>query len=332
MAAGAQSWSGRKVLVTGGGGFIGSHLVERLQQLGARVTAFLRYNSRNDAGFLTPLAGRKDFDLVFGDIRDLAAVRGAIQGNDAVFHLAALVGIPYSFVHPEDVVAVNTIGTLNVVTAAREASVSRVIVASTSEVYGTAQYVPIDEKHPKQPQSPYSASKIAADAIALSYHRSFGLPVTVVRPFNTFGPRQSDRAIIPAIISQALTRREIVLGNTRPTRDFTYVSDTVAGFLCAGESEKATGAEINLGTGQEISIGDLARKIGHLLGRDVVVRQAEERVRPAGSEVERLLSNNKMAQDLLGWRPRTSLEEGLRRTVEWVRERLAMYAPDTYRI
>jgi dTDP-glucose 4,6-dehydratase len=328
-----HTWSERKVLVTGAGGFIGSHLVERLLELGARVTAFLRYNSRNDTGFLALLSERqKEINVVFGDIRDLAAVRSATQTNEVVFHLAALVGIPYSFVHPEEVVAVNTMGTLNVVTAGRESGVRRIIVASTSEVYGTAQYVPIDEKHPKQPQSPYSASKIAGDAIALSYHVSFGLPVTIVRPFNTFGPRQSDRAIIPTIISQALTKREIVLGNMSPTRDFTFVTDTVEGFLRAGESEKAVGAEINLGTGQEISIGELAKVIGNLLGRDVIVRQAEERMRPPSSEVQRLLSNNQKARELLGWKPQTSLVQGLNETVEWVKERLAMYAPNSYRI
>lgn len=327
------SWASRKVLVTGGGGFIGSHLVERLHELGADVTAFLRYNSRNDAGFLELLGDRKkDVRIVFGDIRDAEAVRNVVDGHDVVFHLAALVGIPYSYVHPEDVVAVNTVGTLNVLTAAKASDAQRVIVTSTSEVYGSARYVPIDEKHPKQPQSPYSASKIAGDAIALSYHLSFGLPVTIVRPFNTFGPRQSDRAIIPTIISQALIKREIVLGNTAPTRDFTYVLDTVDGFLRAADAPDALGQEFNLGTGSEISIGDLAARIRHLLGSNIVVRQAEERTRPATSEVQRLLSNNQKARDVLGWTPRRTLDEGLGATIEWVKEKLAMYDPESYRI
>ncbi|HYM25022.1 MAG TPA: SDR family NAD(P)-dependent oxidoreductase [Vicinamibacterales bacterium] len=328
-----QRWAGRKVLVTGAGGFIGSHLVERLLDLGAEVTGFLRYNSRNDAGFLDLLGDRKkQVSIVRGDIRDLPAIRSVVEGHDTVFHLAALVGIPYSFVHPEEVVAVNTIGTVNVLTAARSSKVGRIVITSTSEVYGSARYVPIDERHPKQPQSPYSASKIAADAIALSYHLSFELPVTIVRPFNTFGPRQSDRAIIPTIISQALSKGEIVLGNLSPTRDFTYVTDTVEGFLCAAEIPQALGHEFNLGTGHEISIGDLAARIGALLKQPVPVRQAEERTRRATSEVSRLLSSNQKACDVLGWRPQMSLDDGLRRTIEWVRRSMAMYDPGTYRI
>lgn len=326
-------WSGKNVLVTGGGGFIGSHLIDRLITAGARVTAFVRYNSRNDAGFLELLGERKkEIRIIYGDMRDLVAVRQAAQGAETIFHLAALVGIPYSYVHPDEVVSVNTVGTLNVLTAAKDGGAHRVVVTSTSEVYGTALYVPIDERHPKQPQSPYSASKIAADAIALSYHASFGLPVAVIRPFNTYGPRQSDRAIIPAIISQALTKNEIVLGNMKPTRDFTFVLDTVEGFLKAGECEAAVGAEINLGTGHEISIGDLAHRIAAILGRDVTIRQAEERIRPGNSEVQRLLSNNCKAKELLGWEPRTSLENGLAQTAEWVERRLTMYDPDSYRI
>jgi NAD dependent epimerase/dehydratase len=326
-------WAGIKVLVTGGGGFIGSHLVDRLMDSGASITAFVRYNSRNDAGFLELLGERKkDIHIVYGDIRDLVAVRQAARDIEIIFHLAALVGIPYSYLHPDEVIAVNTTGTLNVLTAARECGARRVISTSTSEVYGTAVYVPIDEKHPKQPQSPYSASKIAADALALSYHLSFELPVVIVRPFNTYGPRQSDRAIIPTIISQALTKKEIVLGNTTPTRDFTFVSDTVDGFLKAGKSEAGAGHEINLGTGEEISIGDLAGKVASLAGCDVTVRQSEERTRPAKSEVRRLLSNNCKAKGLLGWQPRTSLEAGLRQTMEWMSTRLAMYDPESYRI
>ena len=322
-----------KVLVTGAGGFIGSHLVDRLIAEGAQVTAFVRYNSRNDAGFLELLGDRKkEIQIIYGDMRDPVAIRQAAQGAETIFHLAALVGIPYSYVHPDEVIDVNVVGTLNVLTAARECGAPRVVVTSTSEVYGTALYVPIDERHPKQPQSPYSASKIAADAIALSYHLAFALPVVVIRPFNTYGPRQSDRAIIPTIISQAITKKEIVLGNMSPTRDFTFVLDTVDGFLKAGKCEKAVGEEINLGTGQEISIGELAQRIAATVGRDVSIRQSEDRIRPGKSEVQRLLSNNCKAKEVLGWEPRTSLDEGLAKTAEWVEQRRAMYDPDSYRI
>jgi len=326
-------WRGTKVLVTGGGGFVASHLVERLLALGAEVTAFVRYNSRNNAGFLELLGGKKkDIRIVYGDIRDLATVRRSIQGTEVIFHLAALVGIPYSYVHPNEVIEVNTIGTLNVLTAAKESEVRKAMITSTSEVYGTAIYVPIDEKHPKQAQSPYAASKIAADAIASSFHSSFQLPVTIVRPFNVYGPRQSDRAIIPTIISQALAKNEVVIGNTRPTRDFTFVTDTVEGFVKIGEAEKAIGQEINLGSGREISIGELARKIVSFIGREVKIRQAEERIRPNKSEVERLLADNSKAKALAGWQPQVALDEGLRLTVAWVKERLKMYDPDSYRI
>lgn len=328
-----MTWNPRNVVVTGGGGFIGSHLVERLLALGANVTAFVRYNSRNDPGFLDLLAPHtKDIRIVRGDIRDPEAVRVALEGADTVFHLAALAGIPYSYVHPIEVFEVNANGTLNVLVGARDAALQRVVIASTSEVYGSALYVPIDEKHPKQPLSPYSASKIASDAIALSFHAAFQLPVTVVRPFNTFGPRQSDRAIIPTIISQALTQPEIMVGNTAPTRDFTYVSDTVEGFLQLAESDAAVGHEVNLGTGKEVSIGDLVQRINAVIGRDLPVRTKEERVRPETSEVNRLLSNNGKARNLVGWSPRVALDDGIRLTAKWVEERLELYDPSTYRI
>ncbi len=329
-----MAWSGTKVLVTGAGGFIASHLVERLIALGAQVTAFVRYNSRNDPGLLNFLADKKkEVRIIYGDIRDLETVRGVVQDIDVVFHLAALVGIPYSYVHPNEVVEVNTIGTLNVLTASKDReSDIRVIVTSSSEVYGTARYTPIDEKHPRQPQSPYAASKIAADAIARSFHDSFQLPVTIVRPFNTFGPRQSDRAIIPAIISQALTKDKILIGNSRPTRDFTFVADIVEGFIRSGESEKVIGQELNLGSGGEISIGDLAKKIVCMVGRDLEITQDQGRVRPGKSEVERLLCDNSKARSLLGWEPKVGLDEGLRLTIAWVRERLSLYDPHTYRI
>jgi NAD dependent epimerase/dehydratase len=328
-----MTWAHRNVVVTGAGGFIGSHLVERLLALGANVTAFVRYNSRNDPGFLDLLAPHtKHIRIVPGDIRDSEAVRGALEGADSVFHLAALIGIPYSYVHPIEVFEVNARGTLNVLVGARDASLERVAIASTSEVYGSALYVPIDEKHPKQPLSPYSASKIASDALALSFHAAFQLPVTVVRPFNTYGPRQSDRAIIPTIISQALTQPEITVGNTAPTRDFTYVSDTVEGFLQVGESDRAVGQEVNLGTGSEVSIGDLVQRINAIIGRDLPVRKKDERVRPETSEVNRLLSNNSKARELVGWTPRVTLDDGIRLTAKWVEERLEMYDPSTYRI
>jgi NAD dependent epimerase/dehydratase len=328
-----MEWRDTKVVVTGAGGFIASHLAERLLALGANVTAFVRYNSRNDAGLLELLGDRKkDVCTVFGDIRDLATVRDLVRANEVVFHLAALVGIPYSYLHSNEVVEVNTMGTLNVLTAAKESGIRRLIITSTSEVYGTARYVPMDEKHPRQPQSPYSASKIAADAIALSYYLSFDLPVAIARPFNTYGPRQSDRAIIPTIIAQALTKKEIVLGNTRPTRDFNFVSDTVEGFIKIAESDKALGEDINLGTKREISVGDLAQKIVNLVGRQVAISQSDERLRPSKSEVERLLADNTKAKTLIGWEPKVDLDEGLSRTIDWVKNRLAMYDPDSYRI
>ena len=326
-------WQDLKVVVTGAGGFIGSHLVERLLGLGAQVTAFVRYNSRNDAGVLDFIVDTKrDVRIVSGEIRELETVRSLLKGSDIVFHLAALVGIPYSYVHPSEVMEVNTIGTLNVLNAAREHGLKKIVVTSTSEVYGSALYVPIDENHPKQPQSPYSASKIAADAISLSFYHSFNLPVAIVRPFNTYGPRQSDRAIIPTIISQALTRNVISIGNTTPTRDFTFVTDTVEGMLRIAESDQAMGKEINLGSGREISIGDLAKKIAVQLNASVEIKKGEERIRPAKSEVERLLSSNERAKQLAGWEPKIGLDQGLMLTVDWIRNHPDMYKPQQYRI
>jgi NAD dependent epimerase/dehydratase len=328
-----MKWQKTKVVVTGAGGFIGSHLVERLVELGAEVTAFVRYNSRNDAGLLEILGDkRKEIRTVSGEIRELETVRKVTKDAKVVFHLAALVGIPYSYVHPNEVVEVNTIGTLNVLTAAKDWGVRKVVVTSTSEVYGTAITVPISEEHPKQPQSPYAASKIAADAIALSFYHAFELPVAIVRPFNTFGPRQSDRAIIPTLISQALTKRAIEVGNTKPTRDFTFVTDTVEGFIKVAESDKSVGEEIKLGSGQEISIGDLAQKIAALCGRDIQIHPSKERFRPAKSEVERLLGDASKARKLLGWQPEKDFEQGLKLTIEWVQKNLAMYEPSCYQI
>jgi dTDP-glucose 4,6-dehydratase len=320
------------VVVTGAGGFIGSHLVERLVGAGAEVSAFVRYTSRNEAGFLETDELRRDVRLVFGDITELETVRTALRGADAVFHLAALVGIPYSYVHPTEVVAANTIGTLNILLAAREHGLDKVVVTSTSEVYGSARSIPMGEDHPKQPQSPYAASKVGADALAFSFNRSFDLPVAIVRPFNTYGPRQSDRAIIPTIISQALRGGEIVLGNLTPRRDLTFVTDTVAGFLAAASSPSSTGREINLGHGASISVGELAERIVGVMGVDATVRQSEERVRPSASEVDDLVADASLARKLLGWRPEVDLDEGLRRTVEWVRAHGELYDPDAYRI
>lgn len=326
-----MDWTRTRVVVTGAGGFIGSHLAQRLVDLGADVTAFVRYNSQNDVGFLAAI-GDRSIRIVRGDVTDVDALRHAFVGADVVFHLAALVGVPYSFIHANQVIQVNTLGTANVLTAARDANLSKIVITSTSEVYGSARYVPIDEAHPKQPQSPYAASKIAADAIALSFYHGYGLPVAIVRPFNTFGPRQSDRAIIPTIIAQALSKDEIRIGNPHPTRDFTFVTDTAEGFVKAAESEKAIGQEINLGSGSEISVAGLAEKITGLVGRPVPIRVDEERIRSNQAEVTRLLSNNSRAKELIDWQPTVGFDDGLCRTIEWVRGNSTAYDPNSYRV
>lgn len=325
----------KTILITGAGGFIGSHLTERLVHEGAQVRALVRYTSRRDEGFLTvlPTDIRAQVHIVHGDVRDLKTVREAMRDVHFVFHLAALVGIPYSYQHPQEVIETNVGGTANVLLSARDNSgLQRVLLTSTSEVYGTAQYVPIDEEHPLQPQSPYAATKIAADALGLSFQRSFGTPVVLVRPFNAYGPRQSMRAVIPTIIVQALTRDQVMLGALQPTRDFTYVTDTTAGFVRAAITLGAVGRAINVGTGLEITIGDLARRIVKLTGRDVPVVQDPQRLRPAGSEVERLCANNALAQEVLGWQPQVSLDEGLQRTMNWIRASLHLYRPDEYAV
>ena len=324
----------KKVLVTGAGGFIGSHLTERLVDSGAEVIAFLHYNSRADEAMIKLLTPekKKKIRIIYGELRQPETVKKAMRDVDIVFNLAALVSIPYSYLHPQEVIETNTLGTLNVLTAAREEGVEKVVQTSTSEVYGTAQYVPIDEKHPKQPQSPYSASKIAADAIALSFYYSFNLPVTIIRPFNTYGPRQSDRGVIPAIISQALVKKRVLLGSTTPTRDFNFVSDTVEGFIKIVESENSIGEEINIGSGFEISIGDLAERIIFFLGKEVKLIKDEKRVRPEKSEVERLLADNSKARKLLGWSPRVNIDTGLKKTIEWIKEHPDFYRPDTYNV
>ena len=321
-------------MVTGAGGFIGSHLTEALVARGADVRAFVHYNSRADAGLLGDAdpAVRDSLDVYFGEIKDPDSVRRAMEGIEVVFHLAALIGIPYSYVHPYDVVQTNVLGTMHVLLAARDLGVERVVQTSTSEVYGSARYVPIDEKHPLQGQSPYSASKIASDKLAESFHLSFGLPVSTVRPFNAYGPRQSARAVIPTIITQALTQDFVKLGALSPRRDFTFVKDTARGFIAAAESEASIGDVVNLGNGQEISIGELATLIVGIVGRDLPIRSDESRVRPEASEVNRLLASNQKAADLIGWRPQTSFAEGLSETVAWMSRNLDLYRVGKYAV
>lgn len=325
-----MNWSGKRVLVTGAGGFIGSHLVERLVALQATVRAFVHYNALGTWGWLNDVPRRRELDVVAGDVCDRDTVRQAMAGVDVVYHLAALIAIPYSYQAPASYVRTNVEGTLNVLEAAREKGVERVVHTSTSEVYGTARYVPIDEEHTLQGQSPYSASKIGADKLAEAFHLSYGLPVVTVRPFNTFGPRQSARAVIPTIVTQCLTGDVVRLGNLHPTRDLNYVANTVDGFVAAAAAPGAVGQTINLGSGREISIGDLARTIIGIVGRPVSIVSEEERTRPPGSEVERLLAANGKARDLLGWEPVVSLEDGLEKTVAWLQQHVERYRPDVY--
>jgi NAD dependent epimerase/dehydratase len=325
-------WRDKTVLVTGAGGFIGSQLVESLLEAGARVRAFVRYNSRADAGLLrlVPPELRESLEVVGGDLREWQAVRQAVRDSQVVFHLGALISIPYSYHHPYEVAETNFMGTLNVLMACNYLGVQRLVHTSTSEVYGTARQVPIAESHPLQGQSPYSASKIGADKLAESFFCAYNLPVVTVRPFNTFGPRQTARAVIPAIISQALAKDTIRLGNLSTKRDFTYVSDTVRGFMLAGEAEGVEGQVFNLGTGEEISIGRLAEKIVRLLGKPVEIALDPERLRPEPSEVMRLRSDNSLACQRLRWQPIVALEEGLARTIHWVREHLDLYQVSRY--
>jgi NAD dependent epimerase/dehydratase len=319
-------------LVTGAAGFIGSHLVEMLVRQGIEVRAFVRYNGGHRTANLglLPADIRAHVEPYFGDLRDVEAVAQAARGVDQIYHLGAVITIPYSYQHPREVVEVNVNGTLNVLTAARDQGIGQVIITSTSEVYGTAQYEPIDEKHPLHPQSPYAASKVAADALALSFHAAYGLPVRIVRPFNTFGPRQSARAVIPAIISQALTRDVVKLGALHPTRDLTFVTDTARGFVLAAASEAGIGCAVNLGTGQSITIGDLAELAIRLTGRNVPIVSDTQRLRPDASEVKRLRSANTLAKTLIGWEPQVSLEEGLRQTIGWIEQHLDLFDPERY--
>jgi len=327
-----KNLSGKKVLVTGAGGFIGSHLVERLVSEGADVRAFVHYNSRNDCGLLDDLSDwvRESLEIVRGDVQDPFFVAKVVRGCNTVFHLASLIPIPYSYVAPQSFVATNVLGAVNVMQACVTESVECVVHTSTSEAYGTAQYVPIDEKHPLRGQSPYSASKIGADMIAESYWRSFALPVATIRPFNTYGPRQSARAVIPTIIMQALSGDVIKLGSTETTRDLSYVDDTVEGFLRVAATPAAVGQVTNIGSGQEISIGKLAETILQLLQIASRIETDDQRLRPVASEVERLRCDNSKAKTLLGWESKVSLEDGLQRTIDWMRQNVDRYKPQLY--
>jgi dTDP-glucose 4,6-dehydratase len=327
-----SNWIGRKVLVTGAGGFIGSHLTERLARLGANVRALVRYTSSGGWGWLEESGVKDSIQVVLGDIKDYFLVRDAMDDREVVFHLAALIGIPYSYRAPQSYLQTNIEGTMNVLEAARSLATGRVVCTSTSEVYGTAQYVPMDEAHPLQGQSPYSATKIAADKLAESYYLSFGLPVTVARPFNTYGPRQSTRAVIPTVITQALSGSEVRVGSLLPTRDFNFVADTVEGFLCAANSDAAIGEVINFGSGHEISVGQLVETVGALLGKNLTVVSEDQRMRPEASEVQRLCADARKAEQLVGWKSRVSLEDGLRQTIAWMENSLQKYRLGTYAV
>lgn len=325
-----MNWNNKRVLVTGAGGFIGSHLTERLVELGANTRALVHYNSQGSWGWLDQSPLRNNIEVIAGDVTDRDSIYRAMQEVEIVFHLAALIAIPYSYHAPASYVRTNVEGTLNLLQVARELNVERIVHTSTSEVYGAACYIPINESHPLKGQSPYSASKIGSDKLAEAFHLSFGLPVVTVRPFNTFGPRQSVRAVIPTIVTQCLTRTKVRLGNLHPTRDFNYISNTVDGFVAAASVPLAIGQTINLGSGREINIGELAQVIARLAGRPLVVENDGERARPQKSEVERLMADNKLAYTLLGWEPVISLEEGLAKTIEWIQQHMEGYRTDAY--
>jgi NAD dependent epimerase/dehydratase len=329
-----MNWSETKVLVTGAGGFIGSHLTEALVKSGASVRALVRYNSRNNWANIESLSAesKRKLEVISGDVHDPFFIDGAVQGVDVIFHLASLIAIPYSYVAPQPYVETNIIGTLNVLQAARRHNVRKMVHTSTSEAYGTALYTPIDEHHPLQGQSPYSATKIGADKLAESFFRSFGLPVATIRPFNTFGPRQSARAVIPAIISQALSRDRIELGSLSPVRDMTYVSDTVSGFMRIAEVSETVGEVINIGTGSGVTIGELAERVLSLLDMKKPIVASEERIRPERSEVFKLICDNNKAQQLLNWQPQVSLDDGLRSVIEWIRANQGSFKSDIYNV
>ena len=323
----------KKVLITGAAGFIGSHLVEKCVILGFDVKAFVRYNSKNNWGWLENSKVVDEIEIITGDIRDYDSVNNAVGGCEAVIHLAALIGIPYSYVSPLAYIRTNVEGTYNVLQAAKERNLENIIITSTSETYGTAQRVPINEDHPLVGQSPYSASKIAADQIALSYHKSFGLPVKIARPFNTYGPRQSARAIIPTIISQLLNgKTELNLGNTKPTRDLTYVRDTVSGFIEIFKSEGLIGSVTNIGMNEEISVEALASSIAELLEVKISIKEDKQRVRPENSEVERLRCDNSKLLKFTQWKPKYDLAKGLKETVDWIKNNLEMYKHHIYNL
>ncbi len=324
-----------KVLVTGAAGFIGSHLVETLLNKGASVKAFVHYNSRNDIGNLNYLEEHqlKNIEIIFGDIQDSRVIRSSVKSCDYVFHLAALIGIPYSYIAPNSYVNTNIIGTLNILDAVRDKNVKKVVHTSTSECYGTALYEPIDESHPLQGQSPYSATKIGADKIAESYYRSFDVPVATIRPFNTYGPRQSDRAVIPTIIKQLLLNYDKVsLGSLLPFRDLTYVKDTAEGFIKIAENENTIGQTINIGNGKTISIGELAKKIITMMDKDVQIQSESKRNRPEKSEVMKLICNNTKAKNLVGWVPTISLNEGLKNTIQFFKSNVNLFKDDRYTV
>ena len=326
---------GKTILVTGAGGFIGSHLVEALASKGAELKIFIRYNSRNDLGMLKDIPSdiKNNLDVITGDIIDFGTVKKAVKNCDIVFHLAALIGIPYSYVAPGRYVDTNIKGTLNILQASREEGVEKIIHTSTSEVYGTAKYVPIDENHPLEGQSPYSASKIGADMLAHSYFFSFNTPIVIIRPFNTFGPRQSARAVIPTTISQALSENKVNLGMLTTVRDFTYVNDTVNGFIKVAESDISIGDIFNIGNGTGITIGELAKKILTIMEcQDIPIYSDGNRIRPEKSEVLNLICDNSKAKSMIGWSPRYSLDEGLKETIEWVRQNKNIYKSGVYNI
>jgi len=327
-----MDWSHQNVLVTGAGGFIGSHLAERLVTLGAKTRALVEYNSNNSWGWIDESPMKRDIAVVLGDIRDPESMRQTFKNIDIVFHLAALIAIPYSYRAPQSYVSTNVSGTLNVLQEAAAAEANLVVHTSTSEVYGSARYVPMDEAHPIQSQSPYSASKTGADEIAKAIHLSFGLPVTTIRPFNTFGPRQSSRAVIPTIIAQTLNEGTVQLGSLHPTRDFNYVADTVEGFIRIAECPAAVGQVVNIGSGREISIGDLASTINSLTGSNAFIAEDPQRIRPEHSEVNRLCADNTKAKELLGWNPQYSLKEGLAETIEWIRKGSEEYKTNIYSV
>jgi len=321
------TFRGKRIFVTGAGGFIGSHLVERLLQDQAHVTCFLRYTSSSGIGNLRyiPENVMKSARIEHGDIRDSERLKRLVEGHELVFHLASSISIPYSYLGIKDVLSTNVDGTLNILIAAKNAGVERFIHTSTSEVYGSGQYFPMDEKHPLCAQSPYSASKIAADKLAESFYKSYNLPVVMIRPFNTYGPRQSARAIIPTIIVQALKNENIALGSIEPKRDFTYISDTVAGFLKAAECQHAIGEVFNIGTGDDMSVRELCRRICEIVGVEKGILRDERRIRPEESEVVRLQADYSKAESILGYSPQIGIEEGLRRTIEFIRENIEIY-------